>query len=145
LNETNLESALVSIEEEMDGRGELIDLAPSAILVPPDLEKEALILMKSTGRVSTADNDINVYNGRLKVAVWKRIAAVAGGSNTHWFIIDESMSKDGSGLNVMMRVNPEIGRETVDEETHVHKWVGYMRFDIGFTDWRSVYGSSGTA
>ena len=145
LNEANLETGLVSIEEELDGRGEIIDIEPDTLLVPPQLEKEALILMKSTGRVSTANNDVNVYNGRLAVKVWKRIGSAAGGSDSAWFVLDSKMAKDGSGLNVKFRVRPEVGRETVDEETHVHKWVGYMRFVIAFTDWRSVYGSTGAA
>lgn len=144
LNETNLESMLVAFHERRDGRGELIDMNPDQLWVPPALEKEALILMKSTGRVSTGDNDINVYNGRLQVVVWKRMGAIAGGSDTAYMIVDSGFNKSGQGMNLYMRVNPEIGRET-ELETGVQKFVGYMRFSLGFTDWRGVEHSTGTA
>lgn len=143
LNETNLENAIVAFQEMRDGRGELVDMEPDVLVVPPALEKEALILMKSTGRVSTADNDINVYNGRLRVVVWPRLGSIAGGSDTAWFIMDSSYNKSGAGMNVVMRVNPEV-KPTEEAETHVRKYIGYMRFDVGFTDWRGVYASTGT-
>lgn len=144
LNETNLETMLVKFAERKDGRGELIDMNPTQLWLPPALEKEGLILMKSTGRVSTGDNDINVYNGRLSVHVWKRMGAAAGGSDTAFFIADSSFNKSGQGLNLYMRVNPEINRET-EIETGVTKYVGYMRFSLGFTDWRGVEHSTGAA
>ena len=43
-----------------------------------------------------------------------------------------------------MRVNPEIKSE-IELETGVKKYVGYMRFAEGFTDFRGVYHSTGTA
>lgn len=143
LNETNLETMLTAFHERRDGRGELIDMNPDQLWVAPANEKEALILMKSTGRVSTGDNDINVYNGRLQVVVWKRMGAVAGGSDTAFAIVDSSFNKSGQGMNLYMRVNPEINSET-ELETGVKKFVGYMRFSLGFTDWRGVEHSTGT-
>lgn len=144
LNETNFETAKVAFMERLDGRGELIDMEPDTLLVPPALEKEAKILMGSTGRPSTGDNDINVYNGALTVMVWKRLGAAGGGSDTAWRMLDSTYNKSGKGLNIFMRVNPEINRE-VELETGVTKFVGYMRFAEGFTDWRGYEKSAGTA
>jgi phage major head subunit gpT-like protein len=144
LNETNLETMLVAFSERKDGRGELIDMNPTQLWVPPALAKEAMILMKSTGRVGTTDNDINVYNGRLSVIEAKRMGAAAGGSDTAYMIVDSSFNKSGQGMNLYMRVNPEIGSET-ELETGVKKYVGYMRFSLGFTDARGVEHSTGAA
>lgn len=144
LNETNLETMLVAFSERKDGRGELIDMNPTQLWVPPQLRKEAMILMKSTGRVSTSDNDINVFNGLLQVVEWKRMGAAGGGSDTAYMIVDDSFNKSGQGMNLYMRVNPEINRET-EAETGVQKYVGYMRFSLGFTDWRGVEHSTGAA
>lgn len=143
LNETNLETMLVAFAERKDGRGELIDMNPDQLWVPPALAKEAMILMKSTGRVGTTDNDINVYNGCLSVIESKRMGAVAGGSDTAFMIVDSNFNKSGQGMNLYMRVNPEIGRET-ELETGVQKYVGYMRWSLGFTDARGVEHSTGT-
>jgi len=144
LNETNLETMLVAFTERKDGRGELIDMNPTQLWVPPALAKEAMILMKSTGRVGTTDNDINAYNGRLSVIEAKRMGAAAGGSDTAYMIVDSSYNKSGQGMNLYMRINPEIGRET-ELETGVQKYVGYMRFSLGFTDARGVEHSTGAA
>lgn len=142
LNYTNLETAKVDMMEELDGRGQLIQLSPDTLLVPPALEKEALTLVGSSGKPSSSDNDINVYDGMFRVVVWERIGDAAGGSDTAWFLLDSKQITSGSGLNVFMRVNPFIEREN-ETETHVNKWIGYMRFSVGFTDWRGVYGSTG--
>lgn len=142
LNYDNIETGSVAMMEYKDGRGELVDVEPDTLLVPPALEREAKTLMGSTGRPSSSDNDINVYEGAYNVMVWKRIGAAGGGSDTAWFLLDNGLATDGSGLNVFMRVNPFIEREN-ETETHVNKWIGYMRFIIGFTDWRGVYGSTG--
>lgn len=142
LNYDNLETAKVDMMQELDGRGQLIQLNPDTLLVPPALEREALTLVGSSGKPSSADNDINVYDGKFKVVVWPRIGAAAGGSDTAWFLLDSNRITDGGGLNVFMRINPFVERET-ETETHINKWIGYMRFSVGFTDWRGVYGSTG--
>lgn len=142
LNYDNLEAAKLDMMQELDGRGQLITLNPTTLLVPPALEREALTLVGSSGKPSSSDNDINVYEGEFKVVVWPRIGAAAGGSDTAWFLLDSNRITDGGGLNFFMRVNPFIEREN-ETETHVNKWIGYMRFSVGFTDWRGVYGSTG--
>lgn len=143
LNENNLETGMVAMMETLDGRGELVDTMPDTLLVPPALEKEARILVDSPGRTGTASNELNPYKGALNVKVWKRLGAAAGGSDSAWFLLDSGLTRDGGGLNVFMRVNPEISMEN-ELETHVSKWVGYMRFSVGFTGWRGLYASTGT-
>lgn len=143
-NETNVESALVAFAELVDGRGQLIDMTPNQLLVPPALEKEARILMNSTGRTSTGNNDINPYKSQFDVVVWPRLASSQGGSDTAWYLLDSSYNKSGKGLNILMRVNPEIDSE-IELETGVKKYVGYMRFAEGFTDFRGVRQSTGTS
>lgn len=145
LNETNLETMMTGYAEMVDGRGNLVDMGtPDTLLVPPALAKEAKILMESSGRPATGNNDINPYEQALKVVVWNRLAASQGGSDTAWMVINSRYNKSGKGLNIFMRVNPEIKSE-VNIETGVKKYVGYMRFSEGFTDWRGVRHSTGTA
>ena len=144
LNETNYETSKVSFMERLDGRGEIIDMNPDMLIVPPALAKEANILLKSTDRPGTANNDINSYKNDVGVTAWKRLGAAGGGSDTAWFLIGSAFNKSGRGLNIFMRVNPEIGQET-ELETGVKKWIGYMRYSIGFTDWRGVEYSTGAA
>ena len=89
------------------------------------------------------DNDINTDQGSLRLKVWNRLSNQEGGSDTAWMTMDTSYNQRDKGLNIFMRVNPEIKSE-VELETGVRKYVGYMRFAEGFTDFRGVYHSVGT-
>jgi len=59
LNETSLEQALIDIAALTDERGLKIAAKGVKMIIPSALQFTAERLMKSQGRVSTADNDIN--------------------------------------------------------------------------------------
>jgi len=133
-NETYLETALLSMRATTDDKGQKILVRPDTLLVPPSLEKEANIMMKSTGRTSTNYNEINPYQGRLNIMVWDYI------DNTQaWFILDSGLHQ----LNFFWRVKPEFAQdESFDTDAALYKT--RCRFSVGFSDWRGVWGSTGT-
>jgi hypothetical protein len=59
LNETSLEQCLIDISAMTDERGLKIAARGVKMIVPSELQFTAERLMKSQGRVGTADNDIN--------------------------------------------------------------------------------------
>ena len=59
LNETSLEQALIDIAAMTDERGLKIAARGVKMIIPSELQFTAERLMKSQGRTSTADNDIN--------------------------------------------------------------------------------------
>ena len=59
LNETSLEQSLIDIAAMTDERGLLIAARGMKLVIPSALQFTADRLMKSEGRVGTADNDIN--------------------------------------------------------------------------------------
>jgi hypothetical protein len=59
LNETSLEQSLIDIAAMTDERGLKIAARGVKMIVPSELQFTAERLMKSQGRVGTADNDIN--------------------------------------------------------------------------------------
>ena len=59
LNETSLEQSLIDIAQLTDERGLKIAARGVKMIVPSELQFTAERLMKSQGRTSTADNDIN--------------------------------------------------------------------------------------
>ena len=59
LNETSLEQSLIDISAFTDERGLKIAARGMKMIIPPQLQFTADRLMKSEGRVGTADNDIN--------------------------------------------------------------------------------------
>ena len=59
LNETSLEQSLIDIAAMTDERGLKIAARGVKMIIPSELQFTAERLMKSQGRVGTADNDIN--------------------------------------------------------------------------------------
>jgi len=135
ISETYLETALVAMRSTLDDKGQKILVRPDTLLVPPALEKEAFVLMQSTGRTGTNYNEINPYQGRLKVIIWDYLA-----STTAYWIIDSGLHQ----LNFFWRVRPEFSQdESFDTDAALYKT--RCRFSVGWSDWRGVWGSTGTA
>jgi phage major head subunit gpT-like protein len=139
LAEDSLEAVLVAMRATLDdkGQGELI--SPDTLIVPPALEKEANILLKSTQRVGTANNDINPYQGRLNLIVWDYLGSAFGGSDTAWFVLDKSYHK----LNWFNRKDNGLEGPFTDFDTKTAKWTVDCRWSAGWSDWRGTYGSKG--
>lgn len=139
LSEGALENALVGIRQTLDHKGQLFMAKGDTLVVPPALEKEARILLNTTGRVGTANNDINPYNGALKLVVWDFLGSAAGGSDTAWFIMDSSLHQ----LNFFNRSDRGIEGPEWDFDTKTAKWTVDVRHSVGFSSWRGIYGSKG--
>lgn len=137
--EDSLETALVTARSTVDDKGQLQVIKLDTLLIPPALEKEALILMDSMGRTGTANNDTNPYKGRLQVKVWDYLGSAAGGSDTAWFLLDSSRHK----LNWFNRVDHGVEGPDYDFANKVARWTIDCRWSVGFSDWRGVYGSKG--
>jgi phage major head subunit gpT-like protein len=133
LNETNLEVGKLAMRGQLDDKGMRIMAKADTLLVPPALEKEARILVESTGRPESADNDVNVDKGTLRVVVWDYLT-----STTNWFLIDSGLHE----INWFWRVRPEFKQdESFDTDMALYKT--RARFSKGFSDWRGVWGSKG--
>lgn len=140
LNENSLEQALVTMRATVDDKGQLQMIMPDTLVVAPALEKEARILLDSALRVGTANNDVNPYQGRLRLVVWDYLGSVAGGSDTAWFVVDSSRNK----LNFFKRVDHGVEGPDWDFINKVARWTVDVRYSVGFSDWRGIYGSTGT-
>lgn len=139
LAEDSLETALVTMRATLDDKGQLQLVQPDTLIVPPALEKEASILLDSSGRTGTANNDVNPYKGRLKLVVWDYLGSAAGGSDTAWFVMDSKIHK----LFWFNRSNRGLEGPDWDFDTKVARWSILARWSVGFSDWRGVYGSKG--
>lgn len=139
LNEGSIETALVGLRSTLDHKGQLYLSRGDTLVVAPALEKEANILMNTQLRVGTANNDINPYQGRLKVVVWDFLGSAAGGSDTAWFILDSTLHE----LNFFQRSDRGLEGPYWDFDTKTAKWSVDVRHSVGFSGWRGVYGSKG--
>lgn len=139
LSEDSIENVLVQMRQTLDGKGQLMLVKPTHLIVPPSLEKEARILMDSLGRTGTTNNDINPYKGRLEVSVWDYLGSAAGGSDTAWFILDRSVEE----LNWFNRSDRGLEGPDWDFDTKTARWSTVCRWSAGWSNWRGIFGSKG--
>lgn len=139
LNEASLEVGIVTMRTTLDHKGQLYMSKADTLVVAPALEKEARILLNSTQRVGTANNDVNPYQGALKLVVWDFLGSAAGGSDTAWFLLDSSLHQ----LNFFQRSDRGLEGPEWDFDTKTAKWSVDVRHSVGFSSWRGIYGSKG--
>ena len=69
--------------EYVDMNGDLMNVMPDELLVPPELEDTALEIVRSAQDPASANNAINPQAGRFSVRVWNYLTDANA-----WFMID---------------------------------------------------------
>ena len=139
LNEASLKEAIQMMASQKDEAGNLVQMKATKLIVPPALEDTALRLLHSAQLPGTNHNDTNEYlKDKLQVVVMDYLGATAGGNDKCWFLQDGNRHE----LNFFWRIKPEFKNEE-DFDTFVAKYRGYMRYSLGFSDWRGMVGSTG--
>lgn len=128
LSAITLEKALLLAKKQVDEAGKLIVMNFDTIVVPPALETKVRTLLESTGVVGSANNDINIFKGKLKIKVWDFLE-----NDKACYIMDSN----GHQANFFWRVKPQFNREK-EFDTFVQKYNGYMRYSFGISDWRGL-------
>jgi hypothetical protein len=137
LSQTSLEQMLIQIRQAVDNNGKKIRLVPRQLVVAPGNIFQAEVLLKSVLRTGNANNDINPIKaiGLLDegAAVLSRLT-----SSTAWWVQTDAPE----GLKLLMRRRLEKTMEG-DFETDSMRYKATERYDVGFTDWRALYGTPG--
>mgnify|MGYP001591076005 CR=1 FL=1 len=117
-----------------DDTNNLVAVMPDLLLVPPELEDEALEISKSLLDPASGNNAINPQAGRFSVQPWHFLTDADA-----WFMIDRTMMK--RGLDFFDRVPLNIKFEGVYKQVRA-SWTARMRYSYGWSDWRWVAGSN---
>ncbi len=137
LNETSLEQMLIDIAGMKDERGMKIALRGMKMIIPVNLQFVAERLMKSAGRVGTADNDINAI---------KSMGMVPEGYVVNNFLTDTDaffIKTDApNGLKHFVRAPIRTAMEG-DFDTGNVRYKARERYSFGWSDWRGIFGSPG--
>jgi hypothetical protein len=137
LSQTSLEQMLIQIRQAVDNNGKKIRLVPRQIVVAPGNIFQAEVLLKSVLRAGNANNDINPIKsiGLLDegAAVISRLT-----SPSAWWVQTDAPE----GMKLLMRRKLEKTMEG-DFETDTMRYKATERYDVGFTDWRAMYGTPG--
>jgi len=137
LNETSLEQMLIDIAGMKDERGMKIALQGVKMIIPVNLQFTAERLMKSAGRVGTADNDLNAI---------RNMGMVPQGYVVNNFLTDTDaffIKTDApNGLKMFTRSPIRTAMEG-DFDTGNVRYKARERYSFGFSDWRGIFGSPG--
>ena len=137
LNETSLEQMLIDIADMKDERGLKIALQGMKMIIPVQLQFVAERLMKSDGRVGTADNDINAL---------KNMGMVPQGYVVNNFLTDTDAffikTDSPNGLKHFVRAPIRTAMEG-DFDTGNVRYKARERYSFGFSDWRGIFASPG--
>lgn len=130
-----LELALKLLEDQRNDANLRIQAKGDTLVAPTDIEFKVLRVLNSMLQAGTPNNDTNVIKGKLKPIFLSYIT-----SATAWFVLDSTLHE----LWFFWRVKPEFkGEENFD--TMVAKYRGYLRFSVGYSDWRGIVGSTGAS
>ena len=77
---------------------------------------------------------MNMFSGRFNLIVWDRLT-----ESYAWFLMVSVLMKQH--LIWQWRIRPEFS-QSEDFYGRTAKYRGYMRYGIGWTDWRFIYGNN---
>ena len=137
LNETSLEQSLIDIAAMTDERGLKIAARGVKMIIPSELQFTAERLMKSQGRVGTADNDINAIVSMGMVPQGYRVNNFLTDPDAFYIITDVP-----NGMKYFDRAAIKTAMEG-DFDTGNMRFKARERYSFGVSDWRSVFGTPG--
>lgn len=128
---TALQDILILFENMVNERALKMQLSPSNLWFPPELQFTVAKALQSTFEPGTGNNDINPVQGRLQPAVLHFLT-----STRNWFV----SSKESNHLKFKWRERPVM--DSVDDfETKGTKHSIMFRCSVGATEWRGWAGS----
>ena len=137
LNETSLEQALIDINAFTDERGLKIAAKGVKMIIPSALQFVAERLMKSQGRTSTADNDINAIRSMGMIPQGYRVNNYLTDADAFFIVTDVP-----NGMKHFNRA-PLTTKMEGDFDTGNVRYKARERYSFGFSDPRGIFGSPG--
>ncbi len=137
LSEASLEDLIIQIMEAKNSRGLRISLMPKKLIVPPALAFDAERIINSSLQSGTANNDLNAV---------KSMGLIKGGAVVNHYLTDSDawflQTNAPNGLTRFNRRATEF-RQDNDFDTENAKAKSSVRFSVGWTDWRGMFGTPG--
>lgn len=142
LTPTSLNTGLVNMLEQKDQSGVVRGSVPSVLLVPPALWKHAREITDSALIADSGNNNVNVYRSQLGLTVWTSnwLGAVAGGSDTAWFLLAQR-----HGFTRLIRQGLETRLTDWQYSNNLtYRYQANFREEVFCADYAGSFGSTGT-
>jgi len=137
LNETSLEQCLIDIAAMTDERGLKIAARGMKMIIPSELQFTAERLMKSQGRVGTADNDINAINNMGMIPQGYVVNNFLTDTDAFYITTDVP-----NGMKYFVRAAIKTAMEG-DFDTGNVRYKARERYSFGVSDYRGIFGVEG--
>lgn len=137
LNESSLQDALIGIQKFLSASGLRVALNSEKLIVPPELQFTANVLLESKMRTSTANNDISAIYNLSSVPMGYRVNQFLSNPTAFYLLTDVS-----NGFKHFNRDPLTIDMFT-DSGTRNLSVSFVERYSFGVSDWRAAYGSQG--
>ena len=137
LNETSLEQSLIDIAAFTDERGLKVAARGVKMIIPSELQFTAERLMKSAGRIGTADNDINAINSMGMIPQGYVVNNYLTDTDAYFIKTDVP-----NGMKMFVRSPIKTAMEG-DFDTGNVRYKARERYSFGFSDPRGIFGSPG--
>lgn len=138
LSQTAVEQLLIQIRNAVDNNGKRINIQPDKLVIAPSNMFQAEVILKSTLKSGSANNDINAVKSMGLVNGTTVISRLT--STTMWGMTT-SVNKD-NGLKLIMRRKLERSMEG-DFETDSMRYKATERYAVGWTDPRGFFATPG--
>lgn len=136
-SEASLEDLLIQIRQAKNDRGLLMACIPQKLVVAPNGHFDAERVLKSTLQSGTANNDINAVRSKSMLPQGYVVNDYLTDPDA-WFVKTDCPN----GMTMFDRIAMDFSRDN-DFDTMNAKAKAYMRFSVGWSDWRGMYGSPG--
>ena len=136
-SEAALEDMIIQMMLAQNSRGLRISVMPKQLIVPPQLAFDAERVVKSSMQSGTANNDINAV---------KSMGLLPGGVTVNHYLTDSDAWFIKTNVpNGLMRFNRRATefKQDNDFDTENAKAKSTLRFSVGWTDWRGIFGTPG--
>jgi len=137
MSQTSVEQLLIQIRSAVDNNGKRIRLKAEQLVVPPALEFQAEVILKSVLRSGGADNDLNPIKSTGMLPNGAHVVTRLSSSKA-WFV----QTNAENGLMLVMRRPLERSTEG-DFETDSMRYKATERYATGWHDARNLYGTAG--
>ena len=136
VSEAAFEQACIDIANLLDDRGMKIALRPKTLIIPIQLQFDVTRILKSSGQVDTADNNLNALKtmGMIPEVVVNHYLT----DTDAWFI--RTSARDG--MKYWTRREDEFGMDNYFD-TENAKFKATSRYSFGWSDPRGLFGSPG--
>ena len=137
LSEAALEDLSIAVMNAENDRGFNISLIPQTLIINPELVFEADRILNSTGRVASADNDLNSL---------KNMGKFPGGVKVNHYLTSTTAyfvrTNCPEGMKYFERRPDDFSMDN-DFDTDNAKYKVTGRYSFGWTDPRALYGNVG--